>query len=135
MISGERLGLFYVGAYEEEDMRRTAVFVALAAAATLGHAQSYPAKPIRIIAPFPPGGSVDLVARIVANDLAKPLGQQIVVDNRSGASGNIGCEVAKNSPPDGYTLLVNTLPFVTNQFLYSRVPYDPIADFAPISLI
>ena len=98
-------------------------------------AQTYPAKPIRIISPFPPGGSVDVVARILANDLAKPLGQQIVVDNRSGASGNIGVELAKNSAPDGYTLLINTLPFVTNQFLYSRVPYDPINDFAPISLI
>jgi tripartite-type tricarboxylate transporter receptor subunit TctC len=96
---------------------------------------SYPTKTIRIIAPFPPGGSVDSVARLLANELAKPLAQQIVVDNRSGASGNIGVELAKNAPPDGYTLLVNTLPFVTNQFLYSRVPYDPTNDFAPISLI
>jgi tripartite-type tricarboxylate transporter receptor subunit TctC len=98
-------------------------------------AQSYPAKTIRIIAPFPPGGSVDTVARLIANDLAKPLGQQIVVDNRSGASGNIGMELAKNAPPDGYTLVLNTMPLVTNQFLYSKVPYDPITDFAPVSLI
>ncbi len=98
-------------------------------------AQTYPAKAIRIISPFPPGGSVDTVARLVALELTKPMGQQIVVDNRSGASGNIGSELAKNSPPDGYTLLLNTLPFVTNQFLYARVPYDPINDFAPISLI
>jgi tripartite-type tricarboxylate transporter receptor subunit TctC len=95
----------------------------------------FPAKPIRIISPFPPGGSVDTVARLLANDLAKPLGQQLVVDNRSGASGNIGMELAKNAPPDGYTLVLNTLPFVTNQFLYSKVPYDAIADFTPISLI
>ena len=98
-------------------------------------AQSYPAKPIRIIAPFPPGGSVDTVARLLAVELAKPLGQQVVVDNRSGASGNIGSEVTKNAPPDGYTLMLNTLPFVTNQFLYSRMPYDALADFAPLSLI
>lgn len=98
-------------------------------------AQTYPAKTIRIIAPFPPGGSVDTVARLIANDLAKPLGQQIVVDNRSGASGNIGMELAKNAPPDGYTLVLNTMPLVTNQFLYSKVPYDPITDFAPVSLI
>jgi len=98
-------------------------------------AQTYPAKPIRIIAPFPPGGSVDSVARMVANELTKPLGQQVVVDNRSGASGNIGTELAKNAAADGYTLLLNTLPLVTNQFLYSRVPYDPIADFTPVSLI
>ena len=95
----------------------------------------YPAKPIRIIAPFPPGGSVDAVARLIAFELAKPLGQQMVVDNRSGASGNIGMELAKNAPPDGYTLVLNTMPLVTNQFLYAKVPYDPIADFAPISLI
>jgi tripartite-type tricarboxylate transporter receptor subunit TctC len=118
---------------------RTAAIVASVACAlafsSAAFAQTYPSKPIRIIVPFPPGGSVDLVARILANDLAKPLGQQIVVDNRSGASGNIGSEVAKNSAPDGYTLLINTLPLVTNQFLYSRVPYDPINDFAPVSLI
>ena len=118
--------------------RIVAAFVAavtLAPAASVFAQANYPAKTLRIISPFPPGGSVDSVARLVANDLAKPLGQQIVVDNRSGASGNIGTEVAKNAPPDGYTLLVNTLPFVTNQFLYSRVPYDPVADFAPIALI
>jgi tripartite-type tricarboxylate transporter receptor subunit TctC len=101
----------------------------------LAQTAPYPSKPLRIIAPFPPGGSVDSVARLVANELAKPLGQQIVVDNRSGASGNIGTEVAKNAAPDGYTLLLNTLPFVTNQFLYSRVPYDPLNDFVPVALI
>jgi tripartite-type tricarboxylate transporter receptor subunit TctC len=95
----------------------------------------WPTKAVRIIAPFPPGGSVDSVARMVAMEISKPLGQQVIVDNRSGASGNIGTELAKNAPPDGHTLLLNTLPFVTNQFLYSRVPYDPIADFVPISLI
>jgi tripartite-type tricarboxylate transporter receptor subunit TctC len=98
-------------------------------------AQTYPAKAIRIIAPFPPGGSVDSVARLVANELTKPIGQQVVVDNRTGASGNIGTELAKNAAPDGYTLLLNTLPLVTNQFLYSRMPYDPINDFTPVSLI
>jgi tripartite-type tricarboxylate transporter receptor subunit TctC len=119
--------------------RKTATALMLAVlcgASGLALAQApYPAKPIRIISPFPPGGSVDTVARLLANDLAKPLGQQIVVDNRSGASGTIGSELAKNAPPDGYTLLLNTLPFVTNQFLYSKVPYDVIADFTPISLI
>ena len=105
------------------------------AAAALAQSGGYPAKPIRIISPFPPGGSVDTVSRLVALELTKPLGQQVVVDNRSGASGNIGSELAKNAPPDGYTLLLNTLPFVTNQFLYPKVPYDPVSDFAPISLL
>ena len=101
------------------------------------HAQSaaFPVKPVRIISPFPPGGSVDTVARLLALEITKPLGQQVVVDNRSGASGNIGTELAKNAAPDGYTLLLNTMPFVTNQFIYSKVPADPIVDFAPISLL
>jgi tripartite-type tricarboxylate transporter receptor subunit TctC len=90
---------------------------------------------VRLITPFPPGGSVDLVARLLAADLAKPWGQQVVVDNRAGASGNIGTELAKNAPPDGYALLVNTLPFVTNQFVYSTMPYDALNDFAPISIV
>lgn len=117
-------------------------FAFVAAAAMLmpnGPAQAaaadYPSKPVRIIAPFPPGGSVDLIARLLANDLAKPLGQQIVVDNRAGASGMIGTDLAKNAAPDGYTLLVNTLPFVTNQLVFEKVPYDTINDFAPISLL
>ena len=111
----------------------TAVAAALCATTALG--ADFPAKSVRIVTPFPPGGSVDLVARLLGNDLNKAWGQQVIVDNRSGASGNIGTEVAKNAPPDGYTLLLNTLPFVTNQFVYSRMPYDPITDFAPISIV
>jgi tripartite-type tricarboxylate transporter receptor subunit TctC len=107
----------------------------LAFSAACAVAAEFPAKAVRIISPFPPGGSVDLVARLVGADLGKALGQQVVVDNRSGASGMIGTELAKNAAPDGYTLLVNTLPFVTNQFAYEKVPYDPITDFAPVSLL
>jgi tripartite-type tricarboxylate transporter receptor subunit TctC len=103
--------------------------------ATTACAADFPDKPVRIITPFPPGGSVDLVARLLAADLARAWAQQVVVDNRAGASGNIGTELAKNAPPDGYALLVNTLPFVTNQFVYSRMPYDPLTDFAPISIV
>ena len=95
----------------------------------------YPSKPIRLISPFPPGGSVDLVGRLVAAKLSETLGQQVVVENRSGASGVIGTEVVMNSPPDGYTLLVNTIPFVSNQFLMPRAPYDPLRDFVSISLV
>jgi tripartite-type tricarboxylate transporter receptor subunit TctC len=98
-------------------------------------AQNYPVKTVRLISPFPPGGSVDVVGRLVAAKLSEQLGQQVVVDNRSGASGNIGTEVVANAPPDGYTLLIQTIPFVVNQFLLSRVPYDPIRDFAPVSLM
>ena len=96
-------------------------------------AQSYPTKPVRWIVPFPAGGSVDAIARRLGPALAQQLGQQFVVDNRSGASGNIGTELVARSAPDGYTLLSNTVPFVVNTFLYSRVPYDVVNDFAPIS--
>lgn len=98
-------------------------------------AQSYPAKTVRLIAPFPPGGSVDVVGRILAAKLTENIGQQVIVDNRSGASGNIGMELAARAAPDGYTLVINTLPLVTNQFLLSRMPFDVIRDFAPISHI
>ncbi len=104
-------------------------------AATTAFAADFPVKPVRIINPFPPGGSVDLVARLLGADLGKVWGQQVIVDNRAGASGNIGTEVAKNAAPDGYTLLLNTLPFVTNQFVYTTMPYDPLTDFAPISVV
>ena len=116
-------------------MRGRIAVLLIAAAAAHAFAADYPVKPVRIIAPFPPGGSVDLVARVIGTDVSKLLGQQVVIDNRTGASGMIGTELAKNSPPDGYTLLVNTLPFVTNQFAYEKVPYDPINDFAPVSLL
>jgi tripartite-type tricarboxylate transporter receptor subunit TctC len=98
-------------------------------------AQPYPTKPVRVIVPFPPGGSVDVIARLVLPKLSESLGQQVVIDNRSGASGNIGSELAARAVPDGYTLLANTLPFVTNSFLFSRMPYDAVKDFTPIAVL
>src|SRR5438552_15853492 len=98
-------------------------------------AQTFPSKPIRLVSPFPPGGSVDVVGRLLAAKLSETMGQQMVVDNRSGASGLIGTEAVMNSPADGYTLLINTIPFVTNQFLMPRAPYDPLRDFVSISVV
>ncbi|MEO7728137.1 MAG: tripartite tricarboxylate transporter substrate binding protein [Burkholderiales bacterium] len=98
-------------------------------------AQNYPTKTVRLVSPFPPGGSVDVVGRILAAKLTELLRQQVIVDNRSGASGIIGTDIVAKAPPDGYTLLINTLPLVTNQFLMPRVPYDPIKDFEPISMV
>jgi len=95
----------------------------------------FPSKPIRMISPFPAGGSVDLVARMIAARLPEFIGQQVVVENRSGASGNIGTEAVARAAPDGYTLLVNTIPFVANAFLYSKLPYDPLNDFVPVMQI
>lgn len=112
------------------------IFMLLALCAALPVAgQNYPAKTVRLVAPFPPGGSVDVVGRILATKLTENLGKQVIVDNRSGASGVIGTEMVAKAPHDGYTLLINTLPLVTNQFLMARVPYDPIRDFEPISMV
>jgi tripartite-type tricarboxylate transporter receptor subunit TctC len=113
----------------------TRLSVVLLLGAATASAQSYPTKPIRIIAPFPPGGSVDVITRVVAPKLSESLGQQVVIDNRSGASGNIGTELAARAAPDGYTLLANTLPFVTNGFMYGRLPYDAVKDFTPLSVL
>jgi tripartite-type tricarboxylate transporter receptor subunit TctC len=112
-------------------------FAVVMSSAGFACAQSggYPAKPIRWIVPFPPGGSVDTLARTVGVGLAKHLGQQVVIDNRSGASGNIGMEVVARAAPDGYTVGSNTVPFVANTFLYRRVPYDVLVDFVPVSLM
>ncbi|MSQ73759.1 MAG: tripartite tricarboxylate transporter substrate binding protein [Betaproteobacteria bacterium] len=110
-------------------------FAALALCAGEAAAQSYPAKPIRMIAPFPPGGAPDLFARLIGDNLGASLGQQVVVDNRPGAGGNIASEAAAKSPPDGYTLyLAAHPPFTLNPILFSRAPYDAIRDFAPIAL-
>ncbi len=96
---------------------------------------SYPVKPIRWIMPFPPGGSGDVLARLLSPKLAEALGQQVIVDNRSGASGTIGTVAVARSAPDGYTLLSNTLPFVANPALHSKPPYDVLRDFEPVMLM
>ena len=98
-------------------------------------AQAYPSQPVRLIAPFPPGGSVDITARLIAEPLAAQLGTRIVIDNRSGASGNIGMEAAARAPADGYTIVLNTIPLVTNQALFDKLTWDPIKDFAPIGMV
>lgn len=98
-------------------------------------AQAYPVKPVRLVAPFPPGGSVDNVARLIAPALSESLGQNVVIDNRGGASGNIGMEYVARAPADGYTLLINTIPTVANPALFPKLTFVPERDFAPISLV
>jgi tripartite-type tricarboxylate transporter receptor subunit TctC len=99
-------------------------------------AQAYPAKPIRLIVPFPPGGSTDIVARIVALKLGDRLGQQVVVENRGGAGGTIGTEAVAKAPPDGYTLgVASTSTHAVAPSVYGKLGYDPVKDFAPISLV
>jgi len=93
------------------------------------------AQAIKLIAPFPPGGSVDIIARLISEPLAANLDAKIIVDNRSGASGNIGMEAAARAKPDGYTLVLNTIPLVTNRSLFDKLTWDPIKDFAPIGMV
>ncbi len=98
-------------------------------------AQNYPAGTIRVVVPFPAGGGVDGMARILIQKLTEALGKQIVIDNRAGANGMIGSEIVAKAPKDGYTLLVNGANFVTTPSLFSKVTYDPIREFDAISLI
>jgi tripartite-type tricarboxylate transporter receptor subunit TctC len=100
----------------------------------LAAAQNYPTRPVRLIIPFPPGGSNDVVGRLIAIKLGDRLGKQVVVDNRSGAGGVIGTEAVAKAPPDGYTLLVVSLAHAVNPWLY-KLNYDPIKDFAPVGLL
>jgi tripartite-type tricarboxylate transporter receptor subunit TctC len=97
-------------------------------------AQDYPARPVRLVIPFPPGGSNDVVGRLIATHLGDRFGKQVVVDNRSGAGGVIGTEIVAKSPPDGYTLLIISMAHAVNPWLY-KLSYDPIKDFAPVGLL
>jgi tripartite-type tricarboxylate transporter receptor subunit TctC len=109
---------------------------ALALLAAGAAAQSYPTHAIRAIVPFPPGGAVDLLGRIVGQKLSEAWGQPVVIDNRPGVNGALGCELAKHSPPDGYTLLVGaTGTHAINPALYTKLPYDPVGDFEPVTLL
>jgi tripartite-type tricarboxylate transporter receptor subunit TctC len=93
----------------------------------------YPNRPIRFVIPQSPGGASDTVGRVVAQKLSESLGQPFVIDNRPGATGNVGAELVKNAPADGYTLLLTAANLVTSPGLYARVPFDPVRDFAPVS--
>ena len=111
-----------------------AVFVAVIVLSAAGaFAQPYPAKPVRMVVPSSAGGGTDIVARIIAPDLGKRLGQQVVIDNRPGAGTMIGIEIVAKSPADGYTLLMVPSTLAINSALYKKVPYDPVRDFAPIT--
>ncbi len=115
---------------------KTGIWLAAALfTAAAAHAQQdYPNQPIRLIVPWPPGGGVDTSARILSQPLSARLGQNIVIDNRAGAGGNIGTEIAARSRPDGYTLLMaSSSPNAINIHLYSRLGFDPVKDFAPIA--
>lgn len=113
------------------------LLVALCAGApACGFAQHYPARPVRMVVPFPPGAGLDVVARLIAQRLTDAWNSPVVVDNRAGAGGTVGAEIVARSTPDGHTLLVAGIGSLgTSQGLYPRLPYDPVNDFAPIMLI
>ena len=102
---------------------------------TAAVAQEWPNKPIRWIVPFPPGGAMDVMARALADKSSKTLGQAIVIENKSGAGGNIGAELVARSDADGYTMMITSIGMATNKFLYPKLSYEPVKDFAPVSLI
>lgn len=122
--------------------RRPILTAALTLVAGLGmtglaHAQAidWPNKPIRWIVPFPPGGAMDAIARILGEKAGKTLGQTFVIENRAGAGGNIGADAVAKSPADGYTIMITSIGMATNKPLYAKLSYDPIKDFAPVSLL
>ena len=98
-------------------------------------AQTYPAKPVRIVVPIAPGGGTDIIARMIAQKLSEAVGQQFIVDNRPGAGGIIGTEVVAKAPPDGYVLLLTPTSHTINPAIYAKLPYDTVKDFAPVSLL
>jgi len=117
-------------------MRWTAIIAALAAAlsfTSLDARAGYPDRPITLIVPFAPGGPSDIIARILATSLSQSLGQQVIVDNRGGAAGNIGMGMAARAAPDGYTLLLTSTAIAVNPALFKSLPYDPFKDFVPVS--
>lgn len=121
-LVGYRLGVWLLAA------------LGLTSAATAQEA--YPNRPIRLVVPFAAAGPTDIIARLVAAKMSESLGQQVVIDNRGGAGGNLGSDIVAKSPPDGYTLLMGTVAtHAINSALYPKMPYDPLADFAPISLL
>ena len=107
----------------------------LASVCPVAAAQGYPVRPIRMIIPNPPGGSLDIVARLIGPKMTELMGQSVLIDHRPGADSNIGMELAARAPADGYTMLLHSLPLVVNPSLFPKLPFDTARDFAPVSLI
>lgn len=116
--------------------RRTVLAVSLAAPAALAQPAWRPDRPVRLIVPFAPGGALDITARLLAREMEGPLGGTIVVENRSGAGGNVGAEAVARAAPDGHTFLISSPgPLAVNQFLFASLPFDPETAFAPVALV
>ena len=117
-------------------MRRALLAAVLLAVAGVGHAQSWPAKPIKIIVPYPPGGTSDILARALGPGITAALGQGVVVENKPGATGNVGADFVAKSPPDGYTLLLADIgSLAIGPSVFPTLPFDPVKDFAPVAMV
>src|SRR5262245_14724303 len=126
------------GAWRWSLNNQVSAALAFAVACTLAlpvSAQTYPNRAIRMVAPFAPGGATDFIARLVSQKLAERLGQQVVVDNRAGAGGNIGFEIVVRAAPDGYTLMIASNSYATNAALTPKLAFDPIKDVTAIALV
>ncbi|MET0634292.1 MAG: tripartite tricarboxylate transporter substrate-binding protein, partial [Xanthobacteraceae bacterium] len=114
---------------------RTLLCLAALVLAAPALAQQYPSKPVRLIVPFAAGGPTDVIARVVAQKLSEAWGQQVVTENIPGAGGNTGVAMAAHAAADGYTMLVVSTGFMVNPSMYSKIPYDPVKDFSPVTLV
>ena len=112
-----------------------AALCTLSAGAALAQADAYPSKPIKWIVPFPPAGAMDTIARTLGEHMGRKLGQTFVIENRPGAGGNIGADAVAKAAPDGYTMMIVANGMAVNKFLYGKLSYDPVKDFAPVSLL
>src|SRR5687767_3734426 len=118
-------------------MKSTTIFagVVLALAASTAMADSYPSRPVRLVVPYPPGGSADIVARRIVDDWARELGASMIVENRAGAGGNIGVDAVAKSPRDGYTIGLQTVSLAINPSIFARMPYDTQKDLTAIGTV
>lgn len=115
--------------------QKLCVFAALAAATTIASAQNYPVRPVRVVVPWPAGGSIDAAARVATQRLSSVLGGSYILDNRAGAAGTIGADLVAKAPPDGYTLMVHSATHIANATTYKSLPYRTLEDFTPIAFI
>jgi len=121
---------------EEISLKNALIALLCAGLATLAHAQGYPSKPVRIVAPFGAGSTIDIIGRLIAPKLTEALGQPVIVENRPGAGGMIGMDAVAKSAPDGHTLIIGALgPLAMNPALYPKTPFDPVKDFAAVCLL
>jgi tripartite-type tricarboxylate transporter receptor subunit TctC len=116
-------------------MKKYAIALCCVLAAGVAHAQQFPVKPVRMLIPWPPGGANDVVGRVVAQRMGEQLGQQVVVENRGGASGTIGADLVAKGPADGYTIMVHSATHVANPHLFKKLPYDTLKDFTGVTAL